>query len=479
MNLHNVRLDKVLNEIELIGTRVKTTKAYGGKYGTIVDASPSGSFVIVDVAGEGRQSYHITDLLYQDVMDDTDEFDELYESIKQHSWDAAMEVTDLVNKNGHVTRADMKKICEAYKVPISMKEQDNKGSKTVSKDKISKIYDKLDKEAVTKLDKLFGDSASAPKDKVIDILKEYDAVGLMFDQLDESVQESVYNWPSDTNGKRALSVLNKWIYELNNNGGGNAEMEQEDIKRAYDDVPSTDSRRFFTHSGFRKYMMEAWKIIDKNKFPFPGLKSYIDEYFERYIKGYPLKENYPDDTYYYEVKSVANWDKLMQNIDFLNESYNAPGLIDRKPGTVPAFEAFTADVAGKPRSIKESISDVSRETLRTIYNYLIGNKSDHSTLTSGTWVTDAIHYLMANNKYNTKSVLSVEDLGLVGVFLLKGTDVGLYVEVYELASGLELSFNLDINGKNVGELSIYADYDSNISSLKSSMAVSKNLKGFK
>lgn len=122
------------------------------------------------------------------------------------------------------------------------------------------------------------------------------------------VNEAV-EWPSEEEDKKAISVLNRWMYELLNNGGGNAQDEKH------------RSELWYFSPSFKDYIGKALAKIDElgltEKMPLTveWAKNNLDDLVP--VLGQDAANAYD------EIKEITNWDALqMDDLDFVKSAEN-------------------------------------------------------------------------------------------------------------------------------------------------------------
>jgi len=126
-------------------------------------------------------------------------------------------------------------------------------------------------------------------------------------------KEGAVEWPTGEEDKRAISILNKWVYELLNNGGGNAQEEEDQMRR------NDEEGYFYFSPVFQDYLKKAMETI-KNlgiEDKMPLIVKWV-EYNLKYNGTPSIGKNAADA--YDEIRLISNWDDLMiRSLDFLDD----------------------------------------------------------------------------------------------------------------------------------------------------------------
>lgn len=123
-----------------------------------------------------------------------------------------------------------------------------------------------------------------------------------FQKINESRVNEAVEWPTEEEDKKSISILNKWLYELLNNGGGNAEDERR------------SGHLWYFSKAFKRYIKQAVETIKKlgleKEMP-TILKMAEMNDSENIMLGKDAANAYK------EMDAISNWDDLqIGNLDF-------------------------------------------------------------------------------------------------------------------------------------------------------------------
>jgi|GEM_PF-5124343 len=120
-------------------------------------------------------------------------------------------------------------------------------------------------------------------------------------------------WPSDIESRKAISVLNKWIHEIYNNGGVNADFEIRCGKELW----------YFSYD-FARYLNKALKIVENLDLRphVPEILRYVNWYVN-YNATQSILDEEAGSNVYKETDIISNWSDLqIESIDFVKRTAN-------------------------------------------------------------------------------------------------------------------------------------------------------------